>query len=543
MESATTTDIRTRRIEYDRLGVSALFSAYIGGEEKALRYFAHNPWEAKARGEAARIAAEHPCNRELVADVLLGQNERWWGGEEKAVRDNIEKLRDAESVVVVTGQQLGLFGGPLYTFYKALTAVKLAEQLARETGRSVAPIFWLADEDHDYAEVHATTLPNGAEPIRVAYEDGLLPEMNRGPVGRIVLGERMGTTVDQLFAAFPQAPDWVREVWRPGELWRDAFAHTLRGLTKGTGLVFVSADDARLKRLAAPIFRREIGSWSDSFDKLAVATDGLVNDGFHVQVKPGPVNLFLFSGDGERLPIDPDGDGFVLRGTRERFSREELLDLVEAHPVRFSPNVVLRPVMQDTLLPTAAYVAGPGEIAYFAQLKPIYEVFGVPMPVIYPRASLTLVSGKLQRFLDEYGLELPDLKEDIHELHRRLTLERSDAGLYGQFADAARQARALVEVLKPIATSVDSSLDKAVEAAQAKVEKALTRLEAKTIRAEKRNQHVILERLERLVGELMPGGVPQERVMCALMLLRQLTPGELLATLVDETLVHHFVEI
>ncbi len=521
-----------------------------------MKYYAHSPWEVEGRAEAARIAAEFPRDRDLLVDVLLEQNERWWGGEEEAVRANIEKLRDPASGAVVTGQQLGMFGGPLYTVYKALTAVKLTEQMEEETGRPIVPLFWLADEDHDYAEIHATTLPNGADPIRVAYDDGQAPDVNRGPVGRIVLKEQISATVDQLFAAFPQAPDWVPEVWKPGVLWRDAFAHTLRKMTEGTGLVFVSGDDARLKRAAAPILVREIERWADTATQLAAVSSGLESEGFHAQVKPSELNLFMFhkpapvKAGGQRLQIDPEGEEFILRGTETRFSKKELLDLLKVHPERFSPNVILRPLMQDSLFPTAAYVGGPGEGAYFAQLKPIYESFGVPMPIIYPRVSVTLISEKLQRFLDEYGIDLPDLKGDpgsspgqaVHELHRRLALERSDAGLDGQFADTAQEARALVEALKPMAVSVDSSLDKAVEAAQAKVENALRRLEKKTIRGEKRNQHVILERLERLVGELMPSGVPQERVICAITTLASQVAPAVQSTM-DATMAEHMVVI
>ncbi|MCH7639087.1 MAG: bacillithiol biosynthesis cysteine-adding enzyme BshC [Bacteroidetes bacterium] len=543
MESATTTDLQTRRISYDRLGASALFAAYVEGDEKAMRYVTHNPWEVDSKVEAARIAAAHPRDRTTLVDVLLEQNESWWGAEENSVRANIEQLRDPESVAVVTGQQLGLFGGPMHTIYKALTAVRLAEQLAEETGRPAVPVFWLAGEDHDFAEVHATTLPNGADPVRIVYDDGQPPDVNRGPVGRIVLGEQISESVEQLVAIHPQTPEWVRQVWTPGALWRDAFAHTLRRLTEGAGLVFVSGDDARLKRLAAPLFLREIEAWPDTFGRLTSVSSRLVEDGFHSQVKPSEVNLFLFAEDGRRLPIDPDGEGFVLRGTTERFSKEELLNLLEELPERFSPNVVLRPLMQDMLFPTAADVAGPGEMAYFAQLKPIYEAFGVPMPVIYPRASLTLVSEKQQRLLDKYEIDIPDLAGDVSQLHRRLALARADTNLDGEFDETARRIRELMAALKPTTTSVDSSLDSAVEAAHTRMEKALKRLEKKTIRAEKRNQHVILERLERLVGEIMPGGVPQERAMCALASLTKLAPVELLDVMGPDVQAHQVVNL
>ncbi|NNF58494.1 MAG: bacillithiol biosynthesis cysteine-adding enzyme BshC [Rhodothermaceae bacterium] len=513
------------RLGYRALGTSALFAAYAEGDPAALAFYAHNPWSAEARMEAARQAAAHPRDRDALAEALLDQNAAWWGEDEEAVRASIGRLRDPESVAVVTGQQLGLFGGPLYTVYKALTAVRLAEQVAAEAGRPAVPVFWLADEDHDFAEVQTTAVPVGPDLVRIAYDDREPPEVNRGPVGRLVLEERalthaldaMGGALAGPFAADALAA--LRADWQPGTTWRDAFARTLRRLTAGTGLVFISADDARLKRLATPLVRQEIEGWPSTHRALDNVSQKLEAAGFHAQIAPRPVNLFLFAEGGERLPVDPDGDDFVLRGTTTRFSAAELLRLAETAPERFSPNVVLRPVMQDGLLPTVAYISGPGETAYFAQLKPVYEAFGVPMPVLYPRASLTILSEKQQRHLDRYGLTLPDLNGDLAPLHRRLALERADADLDATFAQARATLDALVEAAKPVVTGVDTSLKQAVEAARAKMTNALARLEKKTVRVEKRNQQVILDRLERLVAALMPDGAPQERVLSPIALL------------------------
>ncbi|MDX1439096.1 MAG: bacillithiol biosynthesis cysteine-adding enzyme BshC [Rubricoccaceae bacterium] len=506
---------RLRRIPYGDFPASDLMRAYMESDERILRYYEHDPWDSKAIGRTAEIAASVPRDRDTLANVLLEQNALWWGDEEKAVREHIERLRDPESVVVVTGQQLGLFGGPLYTVYKALTAVHLTAQLSTQTGRSVVPIFWLGDEDHDFAEAHSTALPNDAEPVQLTYDDGLPPEANRGPLGRIVFGDEIISVVDRLYETFPETPGLIRDLWKPGVQWRDAFAHTMRRLTAGSGLVFVSGDAPRLKRLATPLFQRELNHWKETHASLESVSQQLESDGFHAQVKPGELNLFLFE-DGSRLQIDPGRDGFVLRSTEKRFTADDLESILKEHPERFSPNVVLRPLMQDMLLPTAAYVGGPGEIAYFAQLKPVYEAFGVPMPLVCPRVSLTLVTDKQQRFLDLYGIDIPELGRDLSELHRRLALERTEQDLDGRFEEVAQRLQDLISELKPLATSVDSSLDSAVEAAQARVSKAIGRLEKKTVRVEKRNQQVILDRLERLAGELMPFGKPQERVFCAL---------------------------
>src|SRR5690606_36242902 len=190
-------------IPYRRLGASALFAAYAEGDARALDYFAHAPWRPEARAEAARRAAAAPADRNALADTLADQNAAWWGEEEAAVRDGIERLRDPESVAVVTGQQLGLFGGPLYTVYKALTAARLARQIEAETGRPAVPVFWLAGEDHDFAEVHATLLLDRYTPTRVAYDDGRPPDANRGPVGRLTLGAPVAAALDAAEAALP----------------------------------------------------------------------------------------------------------------------------------------------------------------------------------------------------------------------------------------------------------------------------------------------------------------------------------------------------
>lgn len=548
-----------QRIPYRALGASALFAAYAEGDPRALAYFAHNPWDADARAEAARRAAEAPRDRGALADVLLEQNAAWWDGDEAAVREGIAQLRDPASVAVVTGQQLGLFGGPLYTVYKALTAVRLARRIAAETGRPAVPVFWLAGEDHDFAEVQDTTLLAHPAPVRVVYDDRRPPDANRGPVGRLTLGAPVEAALEAAAAVLPPTPfaaalvAAVRADWQPGTCWRDAFARTLRRQTAGAGLVFVSADSVRLKKLAAPLLQQEIEDWRATHEALVAVSDRLRADGFHAQVAPRPVNLFLFHG-GQRLPLDPEGEGFVLRGTGVRFSAADLGTMLTSEPERFSPGVVLRPLVQDRLFPTAAYVGGPGEVAYFAQLRPVYEAFGVPMPVVYPRASLTLVPEKTGRILGRYGLGVADLaaapgegpEETLAALHRRLALARAAPDLDSRFAAAGEALDALLEKLAPLATGTDASLGRAVEAARAKAHRTLGALEAKTVRAAKRNESVIRDRLDRAAIVLFPDGTPQERALSALSFLATEGPDlplRLLDALDPDTREHHVLRL
>ncbi len=535
------------------LGASALFRGYAAGDPDALRFYRWNPWQAEDRADAARVAAERARPRDAVADVLTEQNAAW-GAADAAL---VDRLRLPESVAVVTGQQLGLFAGPLYTVYKALTAVRLAERLEAETGRPVVPVFWLADEDHDFEEIHRAVFSDGPDVRFVAYEDGRPPDANRGPVGRLSLdADALAEAFRQLEAALPDGPhraDALRlahEAYVPGRSMRDAFAHLLAALAPG--LVLMSADDARLKRLAAPLFRREVEGWARTYGDLEARSGALEAAGFHAQIGPSPVNLFWIGEDGQRLPLDPAGhpsdpagERFELRGTGVQIATADLLARLDAEPERFSPNVVLRPLMQDVLLPTAAYVAGPGEAAYFAQLGPVYERFGVPMPVIEPRLSLTVVEPGVAKVLDRYGLGVADLAGDLQPLWRRLSLAESDLDLDGAFAEARARAATLAADLEAIATAVDASLDGAAGAARAAVEKAIGRLETKTVRVEKRHHETIRERLERAQAALWPAGSLQERALSPLQLVAargRYALRDLAAAVPLDASVHHLVQ-
>ena len=535
-----------RRLAFDRLdGFPDLFRRYTAGDEAALRYFAHDFRDAAACAEAVRAAAALDRDRETLADVLADQNEAW-GNLDEPVRANIEALRDPESAAVVTGQQLGLFGGPLYTVYKAATAIRLARSLAEETGRPVVPVFWLAGEDHDFDEVRSTVVLSGNDPLRIA----LPASDDRTPVGRRVLGDEIADAVAALEEALrpteftPDLLTAVRAAYRPGATMRDAFAGLMQALFAGSGLVFCSPDDARLKRLAAPVFRQEIERHAETFERLKATSDA-VGEAFHTQVTPLPVNLFLMEDEG-RFTLDPDGDGFTLRGLDRRYSEAELLDLLDAEPERFSPNVVLRPILEDRLLPTAAYVAGPGETSYYAQLRDIYDAFGVPMPVVYPRASVTLVESKVQKVLDRYDLTVADLDGDLEGLHRRLVLDLSEHDVEGAFGEATRALHQAMNALKPVAADVDATLAKSADATRAALQKELAAFKDRVVRAEKRNHDIVRDHLDKAQAGLYPTGKLQERVLNVLYVLNKYGP-DLVTRWVDgldlDTTAHQVIDL
>ena len=419
--------------------------------------------------------------------------------------------------------------------------------MSEETGQPVVPVFWMAGEDHDFDEVRATVVLSGNDPVRIA----LPPDEARTPVGRRVFGDEITETVDKLAEALretefsPDLMDAVRTAYRPGATMRDAFAGLMRHLFAGSGLVFCSPDDARLKRLATDVFRHEIEQHDETLARLTATSDDLEAAGFHQQVTPLPVNLFLMESEG-RFTLDPtEGGGFELRGLARQYSKEELLELLEAEPERFSPNVVLRPIIEDRLLPTAAYVAGPGETSYYAQLRAVYDIFDVPMPVVYPRASVTLVESKVQKVLDQYDLTVDDLGGDIETLLRRLVIELSEHDVEGAFGDATRQLHEIINTLKPVAADVDATLGKSAEATRAALQNELEGFKDRVVRAEKRNHDVVRERLEKAAAGLNPTGTLQERTLSPLYVLNKYGPliTRWIGGLDLDTTAHQIVEL
>ena len=536
-------------LSHAALGASALFEAYAAERPGALAFYGR-PWSDLGGAADAAARASSPARRAAVADVLAEQNLAWGAGAETLAL--VDRLRDERSVAVVTGQQLGLFAGPLYTVYKALSAVRAAAHVEAVTGRPAVPVFWLADEDHDFAEVRGAVFTDGPRVRFATYDDGRPLDGPRPPVGRIVLDEAaLAETFAALERALPDGPHreqalaLARDAYRPGRTIRDAFAVLLRALAPG--LVLMSADDARLKRLAAPVLEREAGEWRETARVLADQSARLVAAGFHAQIEPSPLGLFWIDDAGIRRPVDPlDAGGVTLRGTAVRWTEAEFHTRVARTPERVSPNVVLRPLVQDTLLPTAVYVAGPGEAAYYAQLAPVYARFGVPMPAVVPRLSLTLVEPGVRKTLDRYGLSVPDVGGDVQALWKRLALSASDLDLDGTFSRARTDAERLADEMERVAGHVDESLDGAAGAFRQAVRHALGRLETKTVRVEKRRHTDILARVERARAALWPAGALQERALSPLQIVARHGIGALPAVVgavpLDST-VHHIVDL
>ena len=538
-----------RRVPFSALGTfPKLFTDYCTDYEVVADYYSGDWRSATARREAAERTADYERARDQVADILLEQNARW--GMDEATRGHIEALRGEETVAVVTGQQVGLFTGPLYTPYKTITALQLTRQLAEETDKPVVPVFWLEGGDHDLDEVAGVKVLARNAVKAVRYAGHSLPEEgNLGPVGRLGFDTNIEDVLDALEEELPSSdfrPELMKALrgsYRPGTTMLDAFARLMRRLFPEAGLVFIDPDDARLKRLAVPLFRREIEDYATAHARLEAVSERL-EDGYHAQVTTRPTNLFMLTDEG-RYPLDATEDGFELRGRGQSFTSSDLHAMLDEEPGRFSPNVVLRPLMQDLLLPTAAYVAGPGEISYFAQYKPVYDWAEIPMPIIYPRASATLVEGKVQKVLDKFELDVEAFADNPDRLFQQVVKRQMSIDVDEVFKDAGRHIHEAVNALKPQVEQVDRTLVKATEATRAAMMKEWSGLKTRVLRSEKRSHDEVRDQLEKAAVNLFPNGL-QERSLSVFTYLNKYSPA-LLNQLRDvfslDTSAHQVIEL
>ena len=501
--------------------------------------------EGERIAQVARTAAAHQVHAE-VGEALVAQNERW--GMPESTLENVRALGRSDTVAVVTGQQVGLFGGALYTLYKTLTTIQLAEQLSKQSNRKVVPVFWVEGEDHDFEEIASTTLLHRNELQRITYA----PDRGdfNGPVGRLPLGDDIVQVLDEVDAALVPS-DYhddlmaaLRDAYRPGRSLEDAFVLWMKHLIGDRGLVFMNPDDPRLKKITAPLFERELTSPQTSSTFVNEAGAKLEAE-YHAQVHSRPTNLFWME-ETDRAPIDLDGDEFVLRGRTERWTREEILSRLKERPECFSPNVVMRPLMQDYLLPTAFYVAGPGEISYFAQFRQVYEWAGIEMPGIFPRASATLVENSVAKVLERYELELSDLGAGVDTVFGDVVRRMSEHDIDQAFGDVTSRINELMNGLTPLVESVDQSLVRTAQATRASLQKELDKLKGRIFRAEKRRHDEIRGRLERAVDNVLPAGKLQERALSPLYFLNKYGMGlvdRLMEELDLETSHHRIVRL
>ena len=495
---------------------SALYRDFLASPERVRGFYPVDYRDARALAAHGAARPYPPERRAAMAAILRRQAEAWGIGD--ASRDAVARFERVGTLVVVAGQQPGLFGGPLYSLYKAFTASALARAVEAASGTPVVPIYWIASDDHDFEEVHRAWLSDGG-----AGPELLEFPMDAAPAGvsvdRIRLGDEMDSLHARVASLLPPSEfradvlARLRDAYAPGRGFAEAFARWMGSLLAGRGLLLFDPADAEAKRLTLPIFEREIEHAGATSLAAHERGDALAAAGYHAQITRAgnELNLFWHGRRREALRI-VDGRFESAEGTHA-WAPKELLAAVRAHPENASPGVLLRPITQDHLLPTAAYVGGPAEVAYWAQIHAIYPLFEMMPPAITPRAGATLLEGKIGKTLDRFGIAWSSLAGDAEPVVTE-TLRRLLPGDFAARFDRERtQWEASFARLEEAVTAFDPSLRSAVHTSAGRVQHEGRELEKKLMHVWKRRQDETVQKIRRAAGHLFPHGGLQERTM------------------------------
>jgi bacillithiol biosynthesis cysteine-adding enzyme BshC len=518
------TDRAARTISFDSLKqpLSPLFRDYLVQRGKASDFYPLGfAREDLARAAAATSAFAHP--RSEVAEALAREQP-----EGSEARKNAEALKDPKTLAVVTGQQSVLFGGPLYVLYKALAAMELARHMSESLKTTVVPIFWVASDDHDFAEIRATTLVDASSELKtLRYEPAIEPNLR--PASTIVLDQTIDALAKSVRELLPASPwhdevcDALEAAYRPGVSISAAFSKLLQHFLPG--LVIMDPGVPALKALMRPVIEREVAELSPTSRLAAGIGEKLLASGYHQQVPvraTGFLNLFLVAG-GQRRALGVSDKGIEIRGGNQVMSKEALLERIAASPQDASPGVMLRPLVQDYLLPTIAYIGGPAEVAYHAQIGPSYAHFGLPRPVIFPRPSFSLVDAATARAMDAEGLSFEDVQTDTDTLLARAARE-ANPEVERAFAEARAAIEAAFGSVEETLGKLDTTLRGAAHSALGRALHQMEGLQEKALRTMKRQDATRAERLRRTRDFIFPGGALQERGVSWISLLARYGP-------------------
>ena len=499
-------------------------------------FFSGNPADRSAWAAAIARTQAYPRRPQELAQAIRAQQQR--RGAPAAALSATERLADARTVAVLTGQQAGLLGGPVYTLLKAVTALKVAEEVSRDHGVPAVAIFWIEAEDHDWDEVRSCTVFDEELACRTV----ALPPRSSGdpvPVAAIRLDDGIATVLNELEQILP-ATEFreplladLRAAYKPGVGMAEAFGRWLERVLGARGLIVYDASDPATKPLVGQVFARELSTPGETARAAAKAGADLVARGYHAQVQTqdGAPALFRLdldkdeagAGAGARRAIRQQDGQFVVGDAT--YAPAALVQEAAERPAGFSPGVLLRPIVQDSIFPTICYVAGPNELAYLGQLRGVYEHFGVPMPLMYPRATATLVDSAAVRFLSKYNLPLEALQAQDEGALNELLKTQIPPEVDEAFAAATRALDAQMTRVVDALPALDPTLAGAARTTLGRMQHDLENLHGKTIQAAKRRHDTLRRQFLRTRALAFPGGHAQERTVGFVWFLNQYGPA------------------
>jgi len=510
-------DVRT--LEWIR----PLVGEYAFNFQKLSDLYAGDPANPAAWREAiSRAQPRDPAIAEIIAAQQAAR-----GAPAKA-REAAARLADPRTVVVATGQQAGVFGGPLFTLLKAVTAIQLATKIAADHDVPAVPVFWVDAEDHDWEEIRSSTvLDSEFQPKTIT-----LPNVDGAgelPIAQLTLDDRIAASIDELLTILSRTDfsakvaEDLRAAYHHGARMAEAFSRWIESILGAHGLVVFESADPAAKSLAAPVFVRELASPGRTAALAASAGEKLRSRGHQPQVAPQPGSVSLFHLNGARQPIRREGDQFFVGDTPVALA--SLLDEARTNPGRFSPNVLLRPLVQDTLFRTICYVSGPSELAYLGQLRDVYQHFGIPMPLIYPRASATLLDGGAARFLNKHQVPLDTLRTRDESGLNQLLQSQLPPEIEQSLKHAQDALGTALQRVIDAMPALDPTLVGAAKTTMGKMEHDLKSLHGKVIQAAKRRDETLRRQFTRAQAQIFPLGHPQERTLTLVYFINRYGPG------------------
>lgn len=492
----------------EKLPFSTLFKEYVKESPSLAPFFSHFP------SDVFKKTPERPLSidRKTLVHLLRSFSEGLPLSE--ASLQNLEALKHDTTYTVVTGQQIGLFGGCLYTAYKIITTIQLAKKLSEIHDVKVVPVFWVADEDHDFDEANHIFVPTSDKVVRIEVErvSGLQQQ-----VAREFLPDSIHEKIDAFFQASGttefslELKTWLEQDFTSKNTQKQAFLNMINRIFGQYGLLYFGSDHPEIKQAALPIFTKAITQAKEAYHVLE-AQSAKIEQVFHRQAQTDPSNLFLNCTDG-RIKLRWDAERDVWTAKSHQLSTTELLQKVKENPNLLSPNVFLRPIVQEYLLPNLAYVAGPGEIAYYAQTKTYFEFFGLQMPVIFPRLTATIIEKPFHRYWDELPVRFHDYFQRIEDLESQLVHSMQPIDLDAKFQQWQDEVTVSSDAYKQAIKHIDASLEQTVERALVNFGNELQKIKGKVFKALKHKDEVTIQRIRKVHASVYPNNHLQERLI------------------------------